>query len=54
MEDIKRELEEAYKMLSAIAVSGESVDVMAMAREHLRRAYKLADEACAEEVADNG
>lgn len=39
---IRKELNEAYKMLSVISVSGSAVDVMAGARIHLKEAFKLA------------
>ena len=42
MNDMRRELDEAYKLLAVIPVAGDHVEVMAEAREHLRRAYKLA------------
>lgn len=49
-ETLKNEIAEAFKQISSIPVSGEAVDMLAMAREHLRRAYKL----CGEEESDNG
>ena len=54
MDNIRKEINEAYKMLSAIPVSGEGVDLMALAREHLRRAYQLTDETNDEEGECNG
>ena len=42
MNDIQKEINEAYRMVSAIPVSGDAVDVMAGARIHLKEAYKLA------------
>lgn len=42
MNDIQKEIEEAYKMISVISVSGDAVDVMAGARIHLKEAHKLA------------
>lgn len=44
MEHIKKELDQAFSMLSSIAVSGNNVEIMAAAKEHLRRAYKLCKE----------
>lgn len=44
METIKMELDEAFKMLSEISVSRDGVELMAAAKEHLRRAYKMCDE----------
>ena len=43
MNDVMRELDEAFALLSAIPVAFDNVDRMAMAKEHLRRAYKLAE-----------
>ena len=42
MNDIQKEINEAYRMVSAIPVSGDAVDMMAGARIHLKEAYKLA------------
>lgn len=42
MNDIQKEINEAYRMVSAIPVSGDAVDVMAGARIHLKEAFKLA------------
>lgn len=42
MNELQKELYEAYAALAAIPVSGDHIEVMAAAREHLRRAYKLA------------
>ena len=42
MNDIQKEIQEAYNMISVISVSGDAVDVMAGARIHLKEAYKLA------------
>lgn len=47
---IRRELDRAFALLSAIPVSGDGVELMAGAKERLRAAYKLAGEA--EEVQD--
>lgn len=38
------EIDQAFKLISAIAVSGDAVDVMSAARNHLRTAYGMADE----------
>ena len=54
MNEIQKYIEEAFKMLSAITVSGDNVDMMALAKEQLRKAYKLAGEITAEEAADDG
>ena len=42
MNELQKAINEAYKMISAIPVEGDHVEVMAAARGHLRRAYKLA------------
>ena len=49
MTKMQEELGLAFKLLSAIPVSGEGVEAMAAAREHLRNAFKLA-----EKEEDNG
>lgn len=49
MNDIQKELNDAYRMLSIIQVSGEAVDVMAAVRSKLKAAYKLADDNKGEE-----
>lgn len=52
MTDLQKELDRAFKLISAVHVSGDGVDVMAAAREHLRTAYKMA--APAEEEKTDG
>ncbi len=42
MEELKKEIQGAYELLSAMRVSGDAVDVMAAARCKLRRAWELA------------
>lgn len=42
MNDTQKELDQAYKLLSAIPVQGDSVDIMYAARERLRKAFALA------------
>lgn len=42
--DLKTELDTAFKLISALAVSGDTVDVIAAVREHLRTAYRLAED----------
>ena len=42
MTDLQKEINGAYNTLAAIPISGDYVEVMAAAREYLRRAYKLA------------
>lgn len=39
MEEIKRNIDEAYRLISSIPVQGEAVDLMAAARAKLRKAY---------------
>ena len=41
IEKAKKELEQAFKFLSAIPVSGDAVEIMATAKEKLRKAYSL-------------
>lgn len=43
MTDLQKELDRAFACLSAIPVSGDGVEIMAAAREHLRKAFKLAE-----------
>ena len=54
MNELQRELDEVFRLISAIPVSGESVEVMAMARERLRRAYQQAGKAEKEEDEHGG
>lgn len=42
MNELQKVLDRAFKALSAIPVCGDSVELMAMARESLRTAYRLA------------
>ena len=49
MTKLQEELGLAFKIISAIPVSGDGVEAMAAAREHLRNAFKLA-----EKEEDNG
>lgn len=44
MTDVQKELDQAYKLLSAIPVQGDSVDVMYAVRERLRKAFALAED----------
>lgn len=44
MEELKKELDIVFKLISAVPVTGEGVDVMAAARDHLRTAYKLLEQ----------
>lgn len=53
MKDLQEELIRAFSLISAIPVSGDGVDIMAAARERLRKAYRMAGEQKGE-VADDG
>lgn len=44
MEELKKEMNAAYNLIDAIPVRGNMIEVMAEARQHLRAAYKLAEE----------
>lgn len=44
MEELKREIENAWKLLSMLPVSGDAVDVAAACRMSLRRALALAEQ----------
>lgn len=44
MSEIQIELDQAWRLLSGIPVSGDGVELMAAARECLRQAYGLAEE----------
>ena len=54
MEELRKELNTAYKLVDAIPVRGEMIEVMAQARQHLRNAYKLTEKMEAESEAVNG
>ena len=43
MSELQKELEAVWKLLAAIPVQGDAVDVLAAARGGIRRAYKLAE-----------
>jgi len=43
MNEFQKELDAAFKILSAMPVIGDNVEMMATAKEHLRKAYKLAE-----------
>lgn len=51
MTELQKELDTAFSCLSAIPVKGDHVEMMAAAREHLRKAFQLAQP---EKEADNG
>ena len=42
MNDIQKKIQEAHRLISAIAVGGDAVDVMAAARIQLKEAFKMA------------
>lgn len=44
MEELKKEMNAAYKLMDVIPVRGDMIEVMAEARRHLRAAYNLAEE----------
>lgn len=44
MTELQKEIDQAFKLISAITVSGDGVDVMAAVRNHLRTAYGMAGE----------
>ena len=52
MTDIKNELTQAFAFISAIRVSHDDVDIMAMAREHMRKAFALIEAAEAQKCED--
>ena len=39
---VQKEIDETYKLVSALQASGDTVDIIASARVHLRKAYDLA------------
>lgn len=43
MEEIKKELTEAFAILAMLNVSGDAVDLMAAVRAKLKRAIKLTE-----------
>ncbi len=44
MTDIQKKIDQAFKLVSAIPVSGDGVDIMASVRLRLRDAYQMAAE----------
>lgn len=53
MNEIQKQLDKAFTLISAIPVSGDAVDIMAMARKHLRSAYDLAGKGECEDGGQN-
>lgn len=49
MTELQKKIDHVFKLVSAISVSGDGVDVMAAVRSHLRAAYGMAGELEAEE-----
>ena len=43
MDELKKHIDRAFRLLSGLSVSGDAVDVVAGIREELRAAYKLAE-----------
>lgn len=55
MNELMKNLQEAFDMLSAISVHGQNVDIMYNARLKLRLAYKIAEDTNkSEEVPTDG
>lgn len=44
MEELRKRLDRAFRLLAAIPVSGDAVDALAAARAELRAAYQEAGE----------
>lgn len=54
MSELQKHLDQDYAWLSKIPVAGEAVDNMAMARQELRIAFRLAEEPEKKEDNNNG
>lgn len=54
MEELKKELDRAYRLVSALRVDGDAVDVVSGIRAHLRRAWTLAETDGGERGTDSG
>ena len=54
MDKAKKHIDEAYKLISAIPVAQDNVEIMAAAKEHLRVAFGLLTQQEKEEVQDGG
>ena len=50
MKEVSEKLNKVFKWLSAIPVSGESVDLMFAAKQELRAAYKILNETSKEDT----
>lgn len=44
LNDLQKEIDMAFKLISSIPVKEDSVELMAAAKSHLRKAYKMAGE----------
>lgn len=44
MNELQKHIDQAYMLISAFAVKGDGVEVIAGVREHLRQAYALAED----------
>ena len=44
MDELQKTINEAFSYISAIPVTGDSVELMAAAKDALRRAYKLSED----------
>ena len=42
--DLKTEINTAFKLISALSVNGDVVDIVAEIRVHLREAYRLTED----------
>lgn len=51
--ELKTHLDEAFKLISSLSVSGDAVDVVAAARNQLRAAYALIQKQEKEEPLDD-
>jgi len=54
MEELKKEIDTAYRLIAAVPVHGDTVEVMAEARQRLRMAYKLSEKLDGEPEDANG
>ena len=54
MEQILKNLDSAFRMISSIPVTGEHVDIMAAARNNLRKAYAEIEKLNTKEETENG
>lgn len=52
MTNVQREIDEAFRLLSAIFVSGDGVELMAAAKKHLRRAFEFSKPVQEEDALD--